>query len=70
MDRSQPAGSGGGPGRGCPVSYRYASCAPLKISLAKEILHIVRFGVRLFHPRIIRAVTHQQIFVRTAENGL
>src|SRR3984893_15722649 len=39
MDKGEPAGRGG-PGRACPVSYRYASCAPEKISLEVDTLWV------------------------------
>jgi predicted phosphodiesterase len=40
MDRRGPAEPGGGPGRACPVSYRYAPSALEKISLEAETLWV------------------------------
>src|SRR5258705_4068021 len=39
MDKGEPARQGGGPGRACPVSYRYA-CAPEKVSPEVDTLWI------------------------------
>jgi hypothetical protein len=39
MDNGEAARQGGGPGRACPVSYRYA-CAPEKVSLEVDTLWV------------------------------
>lgn len=39
MDKGEPARQGGGPGRACPVSYRYAA-APEKVSLEVDTLWV------------------------------
>lgn len=40
MDKRGPARPGGGPGRACPISYRYASSALEKISLEADTLWV------------------------------